>query len=396
MKKFASRVGKLWLVMCVLNPAALAQTIPIGDIEELYSNVNNPANAGATLLLAPGRYVLTTTDPSNVARPKGGRIEFQPNMSIMGVEGDRTQVVIDAIKLPRTSFPNADGPNAAVRMGLGHNALEWLTVSGAANGQANIDTGLQALDPADTSILLAHIASTGSARGANIRNFGPQTSGQTIEADVIDCDFFENPFGVSEGIRMGNFGGAIGSIVNVRMSGNRSWGQQQGRLIVNNTASNSQVNVVSTGNRFYGNGSGTGIGGALTAGPVRADGNTINFEAHGDSYLDNTQFTEFDHGGIVVLGVENVSLEGGGGSNNTVRIQLWGVKLENNGGTDLYVVGARSTFIPGVDPTTSKNNHVTVTIKGNGQGKGRWQPTIYRADSLPGTPDEGNTATVID
>ena len=60
------------------------------------------------------------------------------------------------------------------------------------------------------------------------------------------------------------------------------------------------------------------------------------------------------------------------------------------------MVGARSTFIPGVDPTTSKNNHVTVTIKGNGQGKGRWQPTIYRADSLPGTPDEGNTATVID
>jgi hypothetical protein len=73
----------------------------------------------------------------------------------------------------------ATGPNAAVRMGLGHNALEWLTVRDAVNGQANIDTGLQSLDPGTAYIRVAHIASTGSFRGLNIQNFGPQTSGQT-------------------------------------------------------------------------------------------------------------------------------------------------------------------------------------------------------------------------
>lgn len=106
------------------------------------------------------------------------------DMSIVGVEGDRDSVVINASGLPASSFPQtvngvATGPNAAVRMGLGHNALEWLTVRDAVNGQANIDTGLQSLDPGTAYIRVAHIASTGSFRGLNIQNFGPQTSGQT-------------------------------------------------------------------------------------------------------------------------------------------------------------------------------------------------------------------------
>jgi hypothetical protein len=54
--------------------AASAQTLQVGNVDELYSAVNNPANAGATLNLAPGVYMLSATDPFGAARPNGGRL----------------------------------------------------------------------------------------------------------------------------------------------------------------------------------------------------------------------------------------------------------------------------------------------------------------------------------
>ena len=221
------------LIALTLSHVAIAQTVPVSNLEELYGAVNNVANAGATLVLAPGTYMLSASDPNGTPRPKGGRIELQSDMALQGMEGDRSAVTINAINLPASSFPQtingvAAGPNAAVRLGLGYNALEWLTVRDATMAQANIDSGLQPLDPGSTSIRVAHVASTGSTRGLNILNFGPAASGQTIDADIVDCYFFDNVLNLSEGIRMGNFQGARGSTVNVRMEGNMSWGSEAG------------------------------------------------------------------------------------------------------------------------------------------------------------------------
>lgn len=387
----------LWLIVLALGHSAVAQIIQISNVEELYSAINDPANAGTTLVLSSGTYMLSASDPTGVLRPKGGRIELQPDMSLSGVEGDRDAVVINAFNLPASSFPStvngvATGPNASVRMGLGHNALEWLTVRDARFAQANIDTGLQPLDAGGSYIRVAHVASTGSTRGLNVLNFGPKTSGQTIEADIIDNDFFDNGFGISEGIRIGNFAGATGSTVNVRMSNNRSWGQKQGSLIVNNGAMESTVNVFSSGNRFYDNGAGTLIFGGLSSNNMRADDNTINFEAHRDQFLGNTGPTEFDHGGLFVLGTEDVS-DDGGGSNNTVNIQLWGCRMLDNDLTDLTGVGARS--LSESKQSLSQNNHVTIEIHGDGNGRGRWQPVEFFADSLP-VAGYGNSVTVMD
>ncbi|RSL18859.1 hypothetical protein EDE15_4464 [Edaphobacter aggregans] len=401
MKKLSSSICILLWLIGLLSPAAVAQMIQISNVEELYSAVNDPANTGASLVLAPGTYMLSATDSKGAARPNGGRIELQMDMSMVGVEGDRDSVVINASGLPLSSFPPTvngvvTGPNAAVRMGLGHNALEWLTVRDAVNGGANIDTGLQAFDPGTAFIRVAHVATTGGARGLNILNFGPQTSGQTIEADIVDCYFFSNNIALAEGIRIGNFQGAQGSTVNVRMNGNLSWGQQMGRSIVNNRAQNSMISVISSGNRFYDNGFGTFVFGGLSANGTRADGNTIDFEAHGDQFLENTAASQFDHGGLIVVGAENDSPTAGGGSNNTVNVRLWGCRMSGNALHDLYGVGARSNFLANGDPSLSQDNHVTIEIKGAGNGNGRWQPVEQFADSLPGPPDYGNSVTVID
>jgi hypothetical protein len=396
-KKLSSSICiLLGLIAVALSRSASAQVIQISNVEELYSAVNDPANAGATLVLSSGTYLLSVSDSNNLPRPKGGRIELQPDMSIIGVEGDRSLVVINAINLPKSSFPTgANGPNAAVRMGLGHNALEWLTVRDTVNGQANIDTGLQPLDSGTAYVLVAHIASTGSARGLNLINYGPRTSGQTIEADIIDSYFFENTLGISEGIRIGNFAESQGT-VNVRMNGNLSWGQQAGRIIETSGATNSTINVLSSGNRFYGNGTGTIIFGGVTGGlspTAGSDGNTINFEAHGDQFIDNTGNSATDHGGLLIRGLENVSTATGG-TNNTVNIALWGCRMLRNTETDLYAVGAHST-VASTAPL-DQNNQVTIEIHGDGNGNGKWQPVEFFANSLPSPPDYWNLVTVID
>jgi hypothetical protein len=381
------------LVVLGLGQGAMAQTIAVSNVEDLYSAVNDAANAGATLMLSPGTYTLSVTGPNGVPRPKGGRIELQPDMSLKGVEGDRSAVVISAFNLPASSFPQTTGPNAAIRMGLGHNSLEWLTVRDARFAQANIDTGLQPLDPWTAVVRIAHVASAGSTRGLNVLNFGPQTSGQTIEAEIVDSHFFDNVLRLSEGVRLGNFQGASGSTVNVRMSGNVSWGQKMGRIIVNNRAMDSTVNVVSSGNRFYDNGAGTIILGALSSNNARADGNTINVEAHGDRFVGNMGATEFDRGGLVVLGSENISDVTGGGSNNTVHVKLWGCRMIDNAEADLTAIGAR--WVSGSTAGLSENNHVTIEIHGDGNDNGRWQPVEFIADTVPDGPNYGNAVAVI-
>src|SRR5262245_30881664 len=183
--------------------AASAQTIQVGNIEELYSAVNDPVNWGATLNLAPGVYMLSATDAFGTARPNGGRLELQENMSLMGVSGDRSAVVIDANNLPASSYtvPGFTGRVAGVRIGRGRNSIEWLTVRNARFGTSNIDTTL--LSPGTAFVTVAHIASSGSQRGVDLINHAQLgASGRTIEADVVDNDLFNNTLGtIAQGMR---------------------------------------------------------------------------------------------------------------------------------------------------------------------------------------------------
>lgn len=385
-----SALGTLLLTL-VFVTSLPADAIPlhISNVEELYSAINDASNAGASLELAVGTYMLSPTDPSGHPRPKGGRLELQQNMSIVGVVGDRSSVVINAFNLPASSYLGV-GPSAALRTGNGTNAVEWLTVRDARFGQANIDTGLQA--PGTAYIRIAHVAATGSARGLNVLNFGPAASGETIEIDIIDNDFFENPFGVSEGMRIGNFQGATGATVNAWVEENRSWGNKQGRLIVNNRAINSTVNVQSSGNRFFGNGAGTIVIGGLSSNNTTANGNTINFEAFGDHFIDNNGDTELDVGGLVIVGGENISIPNGT-NNNTVNVSLWGCRMAENNLFDLLGIGARSA--PSSLGSPGVNNHVAITINGEGGNKGRWQPVEFFTDTIPSAASGTNSVTVI-
>ena len=57
--------------------------ILVSDVEELYEVVNDAANAGAAVALAPGLYTLAETDAGGAPRPNRGRLELKADMSLM-------------------------------------------------------------------------------------------------------------------------------------------------------------------------------------------------------------------------------------------------------------------------------------------------------------------------
>ncbi|MDI1240399.1 MAG: hypothetical protein PSX80_00595 [bacterium] len=382
------RIHNLFLLAVltvVASITAAANPVLVSNVEELYAAVNDPANSGSQIVLAPGTYILSRNDPSGVERPNRGRLELKENMSLIGMIGDRSSVIIDAGSLPQASFQGSiPTMTGAIRIGRGWNSIEWLTVRNARVASSAIEADL--ISTVTAHVRVAHIASTGNIRGFDARNFGTGTSGRTFEVDIIDNDFFENTFGLAEGFRVGNFAGTTGSTVNVRMIGNRSYGNEQGRLIVNNQAFNSTINAVSTGNRFYGNGAGTNVIGGL-GGATSANGNTINMEIHGDRYFENALAAQFDRGGLVIVGGEN-TVAPNRVNNNTVNVRMWGTRFYDNFLADLYVVGARS--LPAKAGIPGSGNMVTVEINGLGNA----QFIQFLADGLPNDAGETNSATI--
>jgi hypothetical protein len=368
---------------------AQASVINVADVEQLYAAVNDPGNAGTVIVLAPGTYVLTALDPSGTARSKGGRLELQQDMGLKGVPGERDAVVIDGASLPQSSYVSVisaglpPSATAAIRMGRGSNAVEWLTVRNAVRGVAAISTDLLGTGPA--LIRVAHIAATGNVRGIDVRNFGPSAAERLIDADLEDNRVYGNTLAFGEGLRFANLQGASRARIVARLSGNRVYGNDTGAIVANNQSSFAEIAVLSNGDRFVENGTGVLLIGGFSSNATVANGNTVVLEARGSHFSDNNGPTDFDQGGMVVLGAENLSIPNGA-SNNTVHVSLRGCRLDGNQIRDLAAIGARSALnglgAPGID------NHVEVTLEGT------QLPLIEVNDSIPDDSSWMNTAVV--
>jgi len=371
----------------ISNAKTNIPNVIVANIEELYTAVNDPQNAGSEINIAPGVYMLSVYDPMGAPRPNGGRLELQQDMSLLGVVGDRGAVTIDANDLPTSSFNAPPVPlTAAIRMGRGSNSIQWLTARNATHGNANIGTDLPSTDTVNIRVM--HVASTNSQRGLDIRNFGAGRAGRLIEAEIVDNDLYFNQIGLQgEGLRIVNNNHADGARVTARLSGNRSYNNYLGLLIEDNGSSNAIISVVSTGDQFNENGNGAVVGGGLSGGTNVANGNTVSFSAAGSSFLNNNGFNNFDHGGLVIIGGENTSFPNGT-SNNNVSVSLAGCRFSNNQLYDLAGIGARSN--PETIGPPGINNHVIITIRGAGMNR----IVQYFTDSIPDLPELMNTVTV--
>lgn len=362
--------------------------ILVRDVEQLYAAVNDPSNEGAAITLAPGTYVLSAQNASAIARRNGGRLELQRDMSLYGVTGDRSAVVIDATRLPASSVSVPFGRTAPVRIGRGSNTIEWLTVSGNSSAAGGIATELPGTS--DTRIRVAHVISRGTSRGIDVRNVGSVNGGRRIDAEIVDNELVgpARVVGLTEGIRVVNFVGADGAIIVARLSGNSARGFQLGCIVANNRSNNARVQVRSSGDRFFANSMGCLIAGGLSQSRTGvANSNSTVFEAYGSAFVDNTaSISGVGQGGIRVIGGRSTT-QVNVASRNTVRVGLWGSKVAGNAGVNFEANGARLDALSGVAGT---NNHATIELHGVSK-----KIEVQAIASLPTEPAKSNTVTVI-
>ncbi len=369
-----------------------ASVLYVADVEQLYAAVNDPANEGAAIVLAPGTYVLSAMDAAGVARPNGGRLELQRDMSLYGVTNDRNAVVIDERELPTSSVRFAFGavvlPTAPVRMGRGTNAIEWLSVLGHASAVAGIATELAGMP--STQVRVAHVAIRGAVRGIDVRNVGTGMVGRAVRAEIVDGDFSR---GV-QGVRISNAANADYASIDVAMSGNRSYMNVVGCIVENNVTNYAMISVRSNGDRFEDNGLGCELGGGFV-GPGAANSNTTVFEAHGTSFSNNTRTEFFNTNGPTFTEFAGLLVAGGHAltsvnttSDNNLTVRLWGSKVSGNQNVDFEAFGAWSEAgLPGIAGT---NNHVTIELHGVSK-----QIDVVATPSAPVDPTGSNTVTVI-
>ena len=368
--------------------ASAGSAVYVTDVEQLYAAVDNPANMGATVVLAPGIYQLSPTDPAGKDRTNLGRLELQKDMSLYGVAGDRGAVVIDAAALLQRSFSQPFGRTGVIRTGRGSNAVEWLTIYGNPLAAAAVETDL--VGTPEHHIRVAHVLAGDSARGVDIRNIGATMAGRRIDAEIVDSEFFR---GV-EGIRIINLAGAHQGDITVTMHGNRSYANFLGCIVENNRSSFARIYVRSSGDRFEDNMLGCQVGGGLVLPLVgTANSNSVVFEAHGTHFIYNrrTEFfnstgPDFSHwGGLLVEGGSAVSGAGNTNSNN-VTVRLWGCEVAGNLNIDFQAFGGHSgaTGIAGTD------NHVSIELHGVSK-----RIDVVSVDSSPEDPSGSNSVTVL-
>ena len=345
----------------------------VSTVAELYAAINDPANdGGVTIVLAPGKYVLSATAPG--AAPTGGRLELRRDMSLIGVRGDSSAVKIDAsdkLLMPESSFKmsfvGAPGQKTgAIRIGRGNHIIEWLTILGNTFSVAGIATDLTDTDAKDTVIRVEQVVSSGSLRGLDVRNIGTAMAGRIIVAEILNNDFSgeldaQTPT-QSEAIRLVNFIGADGGEIHAVMHKNKFHGSPIGCFMGNNRSNSGLVEVRSNVDHFEDNEAGCVIVGAIVSTGTTKFA-TTTFDAHGSQFINNTgsfpSTSPFPtpRGGIVALGAE--ILDGTTASDNTVRIVLRGCQVKDNQNKDFEAFGARSTG--SIAGTT--NNKVTISLK---------------------------------
>jgi hypothetical protein len=239
-----------------------ARDIHVSNVAELYTAVNDADNAGRRIVMAPGIYFLDPTQPN------GGRLEFQEDMELVGQRGDADAVVIDASNLPPESFQGESGNTGAVRMGRGHNTLEWLTIQNviaSAGAAGAVETDLLGLGA--TVVRVAHIVAQGNRAGISFRNESARMDGRVLHGIAEDNVLREN---TGYGIRAINTHGVTGATVWVTLRGNHSSGNLLGLYATSEHLSNrNAILIESRADRFTNN----VIGCELAAGTsLRVDG----------------------------------------------------------------------------------------------------------------------------
>jgi hypothetical protein len=372
--------------------------IQVSTVEELYTAVNDPNNAGTTILIAPGTYTL------NAGYPNGGRLELQSDMGLQGQPGQQDLVVIDQSALPASSYAGPTAITGGIRMGKGTNTLEWLTLKGGLLSVAAFAVVSTDLPSTESSITIKHVTiiSNGSRIGIDIRNRLPEHVGRKITASVENSEVtgFVNSLGFA--ISVQNVNGASHSSTKLSLKENYIHGNRIGLLAGNGatsrTTENASIDIISHADRFVGNGVGLDPSGGVNSGATTfSNNNSTVIKLYGSTIADNNPPGRPElvpvngalPGGVYAAAAYNTVAGVVGfnrASNNLLRMEFYGCDISNNNGLDINAVAAwaaASTLLAGT------NNLLEIYLHGPNPG-----PTVNAVASIPAEPAGTNVINV--
>jgi hypothetical protein len=369
-------------------PSSAGFVIEVSNVEQLYDAVNDPGNAGGTIVLAPGVYILTKVKPGVGTRPNNGRLELQTDMSMFGVPGHPEDVVIDSsdpVNGPSFALGGGLGNGGTIRIGRGKNSVEWLTVIGGSSSAAGVQTDLVG---APAVLRVAHVVSRNSVRGIDVRNLGPAGAGRTIVVDLDDNEVFGNTAMNGQGFRFVN-SNADGASIAATLHNNRSHDNNQGFLTSNERSSHASITIDSHDDRFEDNMIGGVIFGGLMTAAGTATGNTVTFTMHAGSIAGSHGSVPPQNltAGFNVIGGAFTPPGGtaNSASSNAVRVSIWGTTFDNNAALDVEAWGAKSLTAD----LAGTGNVVTVDLHGVSA-----QARTLAHDSVPDEAAGTNRATI--
>jgi len=310
--------------------------VQVTNVEELYNAVNNPMNVGVTIELQVGLqggvYALSEKDSDNNPRPNGGRLDLQQDMNLRGVIGDEKAVTIDTQALPQSFVGSFKA--GSIRVGLGSNAIEWLTIIGnSATGASAIATDHPGASP--TTIRVTHVTwfEPGTAlksRAVDIRNFGTSMAQRSVNAVIESCDFSQGQMG----IRFANFDGADRAEIHAVMKNNTCHHNKTGCLLANSRTDSAIVDVCSDTDTFVHNQAGCVIFGGIVitqqAISLVSNRNNTGFVAKNTTIANNgANLGGIDSGGIIAVGGE-APQNPNTTSSNFVLVRLEGCTVGDN------------------------------------------------------------------
>jgi len=287
--------NKIFLIMFVglvlSAPQAIAserqRVINVTTVEQLYSAVNNAANQGAKIALAPGIYVLSSTNAQGARRPHDGSIHLLPGTSLVGSE-QRVDSNFDGVPDPISPTSPDDfavqGTETTIdgsalilpfklRKDCGEGVTRMVPDPMIAISRNNLITSLHLIG--GNNIALGEPAKpidSVTSLSATVNNI-------VLEGNILGMTFANSGCSMSHAHSVLNFSNNV-----VRNSGT-------GLLVLNwvtgneadDTSNGPQSKVTATNNLFYNNGRGIN----LTSGNEGTDGGMITIEMTGNVFRNN-------------------------------------------------------------------------------------------------------------
>jgi hypothetical protein len=345
------------IIALLLTASAFAEegrVVKVSNVEELYAAVNNPAYAGAIVVLAPATYTLTVNDANDQPRPNAGRLVLQSGMALIGqnryvdFDGDgiwdprddnkdgvrdtdpvrglifadpATETIIDAVNL-------SGGPGALV-VGL-DNRVEKLTVRNTTRINAGIDLNVDPPMGGMSAEIRDCIAEDGR-RGirmlmARIGQIG--NSSAVLERNILrrNTSTFNGAGGFGAQITIQVISTSSWDVI---VRNNLSYANRWGLFVAGEGASDSQFHVLSMGNLYRENELGVRIDDGRNGG----SGNHTQFTSINDRIVDNVRPSGGDllrGGGVLAIAGLNTDAIAPVSSNNSLNLQFFGTRWGGN------------------------------------------------------------------